>query len=317
MAFVHGRPGPHPFHAALARAVGADFVFVDRLLPWHAGGAGRLRRYTSWVLNAVALPARRQRRLILSEGHHVVPVLMRRLRLLGADQRTAALLANEVLYFLYAGRYPPRTERALRTTLAAYDALVCVGSMLTDLARDLLGPACPPLYTIPSAVAEHRLEAFLRVTPAYERPALLFVGNGPDGWRGWYKGIDLLLAAFRRVVDARPDATLTVVGRWDADYLRGLVEAAGVPPASVHAPGPSETLAPYLAEASLYVHPARGEAWGITVVEAMRAGLEPVVSEWTGAREAVRRLDPDLVTPLDPDTIADAVLARWRLPLEE
>src|SRR5688500_10597688 len=45
IAFVHGRPGPHPTHTALAKAINAEFMFVDRILRYHdLEDTGKVRR---------------------------------------------------------------------------------------------------------------------------------------------------------------------------------------------------------------------------------------------------------------------------------
>jgi len=58
---------------------------------------------------------------------------------------------------------------------------------------------------------------------------------------------------------------------------------------------------------------ARGEAFGISILEAMLAGVPSIVSEWTGAREVVEQVDRQLVVPTDPAAAADRI--RWYLGL--
>ena len=68
-----------------------------------------------------------------------------------------------------------------------------------------------------------------------------------------------------------------------------------------------------LSESSLYVHLARGEAFGISILEAMLAGVPCIVSELTGAREVVEQVDPRLIVPPDPNVAADRM--RWYFKL--
>jgi len=54
---------------------------------------------------------------------------------------------------------------------------------------------------------------------------------------------------------------------------------------------------------------ARIEPFGVNIVEAMCAGLAPLVSKHCGAAELVRKVDPWLVTSLDPKKIAQKAAA--------
>lgn len=313
--FIHGRPGPHPFHAALARAVGADFVPVDFLLRWHDRRSSRLRRYMSWILCAISFPNAGRYDVFLSEGPHFVPVIMRGLGRVRGRQKLVALMDNETLFFLKAGRYSATASYAQLWALRRYDVLMCVGRMEARLAESLVQrDQKPAVVRVRSGVAENRLPGLLEVRPELDARSLVFVGNGPDGWRGWYKGIDLLLEACGRVGEKVP-VRLSIVGDWRPEYIR---EVSGeLPPdrLDVRLIGHTDDPRPHLADAALYVHLGRGDAFGISVLEAMCAGLPALVSEWTGAAEAVERVDPSLVVPLDPEAAASRIL--WYLDLTE
>jgi glycosyltransferase involved in cell wall biosynthesis len=81
--------------------------------------------------------------------------------------------------------------------------------------------------------------------------------------------------------------------------------------------GKSDNLTKYLSKSSLYLHCARGEAFGISVIEAMAAGVPPIVSEWTGAKEVVSQVSDMLIVPLDQDIILQRVKWYFNLPLEK
>jgi glycosyltransferase involved in cell wall biosynthesis len=68
-----------------------------------------------------------------------------------------------------------------------------------------------------------------------------------------------------------------------------------------------------LPQASLYLHLARGEAWGVAILEAMAAGLPAIVSEWTGAAEAVEQVWPEGVVPLSVEKATEAVVRYFSL----
>ena len=319
VVFIHGRPGPHPFHASLARSLGAESLPVDFLLRWHDRPSSRLRRYMSWIICSLFFPRRSQYNVFLTEGPHFLPLIMRRLGLLDRRQRVVALMANETLYFLKTARYSRPTRLALLEALRACDALICIGRMQATLAGETLlsSRRAPLVLTVRSGVARDRQEALVRVEPSLDGRALLFVGNGPSGWRGWYKGLDLLLHATALAASRVTGVSLSVVGEWDRAYVDELLSALPVRPARVDLLGRRADLRPVLAESSLYVHLGRGEAFGISVLEAMCAGVPALVSEWTGAREVVEQVDSRLVVPLDAAIAAERICWYLNLPTAE
>ena len=309
--FIHGRPGPHPFHACLAQAIDADFLPVDFRMRWHDRPTSRPYRYLSWAVCALSFPDRKQYDLFLTEGPHVPPLLLKRLGMLRPGQRVAALLDDETLFFLKAGRYPKRTQRFLRSALEMYDALICVGSFQEMLAQELLSETGrnPAILKIASGFPAGRATTLGSVTPLLESRRVIFIGNGEGGWRGWYKGLDLLLDVFVQVSLDFDDATLDIVGSWSGEYLASIWPVTRGQSDRVRFLGHKRDISPCLSESALYVHLARGEAFGISILEAMLAGVPCIVSEWTGAREVVEQVDPRLVVPPDPSVAADRM--RW------
>jgi len=319
VVFIHGRPGPHPFHGALAESVNADFLPVDFILRWHDRNSARTRRYLSWLLCSLFFPRRSKYSIFLTEGPHFLPVIMKRLRLLTKHQKAAALLDNETLYFLKAQRYRRSTQQALLGALAGYDALFCVGRMQTDLAKELLsGHSREPLFIkVHSSLPPRSQEKLKLVRPNLDGKQILFIGNGPSGWRAWYKGIDLLLDSVRLASSELEELQLKIGGTWESDYTNDLL--AGIPALSrrVEFLGHLSDLGPALSDSALYVHLGRGEAFGISIIEAMYAGVPALVSEWTGAREAVEQVDPRLVVPLDAQAAAERICWYMKLPSEQ
>jgi glycosyltransferase involved in cell wall biosynthesis len=307
--FIHGRPYPHSFHAALAQSIAADFLPVDFRMRWHDRPTSRPYRYLSWAVCALSFPNRKQYDLFLTEGPHFPPLLLKRLGMLGPRQSVAALMDNETLYFLRAERYPKRTQRALLSALGMYDALICVGSFQERLAQELLSGQgrMPGILKVTSGYPAGRADSLGEVTPALEGRQMVFIADGADGWRGWYKGLDLLLDTFAHLSPGLDGSSLKIVGRWNEEYIGSLRQASREPSDRVQFLGHQSDLTKVLSESALYVHLARGEAFGISILEAMLAGVPALVSEWTGAREAVEQVDRRLVVPADPTVAADRI----------
>ncbi len=123
------------------------------------------------------------------------------------------------------------------------------------------------------------------------------------------KGFGVALAAFARVLDSCPDATLTVVGdgkdRARIDELtprvRSRVRMLGVLP--------REALLAEFASASVFLAPAiHGESFGVVLLEAMAAGLPIVASAVDGYRRLLAGGGASLVTPGDPEALARGLI---------
>jgi len=118
-----------------------------------------------------------------------------------------------------------------------------------------------------------------------------------------YKGVDILIEAFRMIRRRSGDSKLYLMGHFKDSSLvlprdEGL-EAVGA------VDDPRE----YFSRASVYMHPARDEAFGISIIEACAAGLLPIVSSHTGAAEVIGPVCQDLVVDsLDPECYCNRAL---------
>jgi glycosyltransferase involved in cell wall biosynthesis len=225
-------------------------------------------------------------------------------------------MGDDTLYRLKSGAFSPRAAAGLTRALETYDALLCVGQMGSDLAREVLGDGAPPrVLTIHPVVGRTSEAAVASPRPDLDGTNVVVIAHGPSAQRAWSKGLDLALQAFARARQARPELTLTVVGEWDPTYVDELL--ATLPPLgeSVSFIGARSDLTPVLRSASLCVQLARGEAFGMSVMEAMAAGVPCLVSDWTGAKEIVGQVDQRLVVPLDVGAAAERMGWYFGLPL--
>ncbi len=179
----------------------------------------------------------------------------------------------------------------------------------------------------------HNAAAIAVVTPGEERPVRAFVPSyggivrwmpnpvdieslqgqrwqGPEAKRVVYlgrfdvlhKGIDLLVAIARFA----PEVEFHLYGTEDAKTKAWLDELKQDLPANVqfHRPvyGPDKFRV--LAEASLYIQPARWEVFGISIAEAMYLGTPCAVAETINFAELFEQHDLGLVLPPDADAAA-------------
>ncbi len=146
----------------------------------------------------------------------------------------------------------------------------------------------------------------LRVSP--QELLCLFVGSGYGR-----KGLAAFLGAIARLAAAGVRARGVVLGR-ERPSVEAAFRAEAVSlglGALVRFEGFSAEVPLYLAAADLLVLPTRFDAFGMVVLEAMAAGVPPVVSARAGAAEVVRDGETGAVVrdPLDAEELAARIRA--------
>ncbi len=132
---------------------------------------------------------------------------------------------------------------------------------------------------------------------------LLFVGNFVPR-----KGIIYLIRAFKEIKKEKPEAELLIAGRRNEknEYVQQARKESidGVKFVDVIDEG---DLIGLYQDATMLVHPAVYEAFGMTLVEAMACGT-PVIATKVGGIPEVIGDSGILIEPRSPDSIAKAVL---------
>jgi glycosyltransferase involved in cell wall biosynthesis len=307
--YVHGRPAPHPNRLRLLPAIGASLVPVDFSIPWaHAADPSAMRKAASLVWCSLTFPDRRGWDLIIGDGPQHLPVVMKRLGLLHRRQKILPYLAGEFAYFLATGYYGRTKTAMLRRWFLNWDGYLCLGNVTANLVRQVLPEARHrDLFVFPNFIRSERVQELGPLDAPLEGTRVLFIGNGPGGFRVFYKGLDLLLRSYSLARARVPGLECSVAGDWSIDTARRLEQDAGLSSGQVRWLGPIEALGPTLTSHSLYVHCGRGDAWPNTVMEAMAAGLPALVTDMTGGAEIIRAIEPRLVVPLDAEAVARAI----------
>lgn len=317
VVYITSRGGTHPSHKAYAEAVNADFQYVDFKLRWHDISAPAWKRYLSWIVCAWTFPNREKYKIFITGGQQFPAVLMKRFKRITNQQKIVCFHANETLYFLHSGYYSRYTSFALKLLLRQYDFHICASQMQTDLLHQLTGGSLKNVFTTFNGVKDKRLNSFSNLKPSLNGKQILLICNLYAGWRLWYKGVDLMIQAVLQVMQHTP-VTFTVVGEIEEEAKAELVQMIGKDDLSkIHFAGKTSKLEDFLEQSALYLHCARGEAFGISVLEAMAAGLPSIVSEWTGAKEVVTKADSALIVPLDKNAIVEKIQWYFKLSLAE
>lgn len=126
------------------------------------------------------------------------------------------------------------------------------------------------------------------------------------------KGLDLLLPAFARVRQERPDVALVLAGCGVPDYeawLRARVQELGLE-GDVLFTGflEGEQKLAALADCDLFVLPSYSESFGVAVVEAMACGKPVVISDQVAIHREIAEANAGLVIPCQVQALAEALM---------
>lgn len=139
-----------------------------------------------------------------------------------------------------------------------------------------------------------------------ERRYVLYLGRLNEK-----KGLDLLCNAFLLAAEEFPDVCLVIAGPDKNQYARALKErtSAAVLRGRIIFTGflEGEDKRAALSEAELFAHPSLDENFGMSIVEAMAAGLPILVSDGVDIHPEIRDAGAGLVVPLDASAVAGAI----------
>ncbi|BAS27135.1 glycosyl transferase family 1 [Limnochorda pilosa] len=198
-------------------------------------------------------------------------------------------------------------------TYEAWRVILCSSAMREETARLFNLPADKTLV-LPNGVepdelavpADEDLAAFRRMHAAPDQTLILAMGRlVPE------KGFDVLLDAFRLVLDRFPRAKLVIAG--EGPHRAALEERAGRLGVAPHvyfkgfAADPVRNRLLHVADVAVF--PSTYEPFGIVALEAMGAGLPVVASRCGGLPEVVEHGETGLLVPAgDPAALADALV---------
>lgn len=296
IAFIHFNEEMHPSHQGFADAVNADRIQCRYKAPMNnplGEFIGGIRGFPDQYDLLVAEGTRPLIALAGSNLTHDTPIIY-----LAGDgalyELNEGVQGRDSLYEyakLVAGRYAGKGINALLS--ATVDGVIGVSEMMTEIVCGYLGDSIP-YRTVHPYIQPNVYEQLESVDPALDAKTAVTIGQAAP-----YKNVDGLVKVWPTVRETHPDATLKVVGSGHPAWYGDV--------AGVERLGFVEDLREPLSKASLYVHPASIEAFGVTVVEAMLAGVPPLVTEMTGAKEAVVESYPNLVTSADANTIHSGI----------
>lgn len=218
------------------------------------------------------------------------------------------LLAEYVHYLPFSPHWTRKAAvRFSRNFCNRADVVIAPSDNVRKLLRDY--GVTSPIAVIPTGISltvdPGQRECWRRrwgATPA--TLVLLFVGRlAPE------KNVELLLHAYARVQARHPETRLVLVGAGsgEKDY-RGLAQRLGLSD-HVHFAGavPHPEIGGCYAAADLFAFPSVTETQGLSLGEAMAAGLPCVAARAYGTANTLRHGETGLLVEPDPERFAEAL----------
>lgn len=221
----------------------------------------------------------------------------------------ARVVVTEHSSFLDKVFAQPAARELYGEVLERANAFLCVSTRLREQIAAEFPAYAHKLNVVPNMID------FGRFTPGPQRSAellsWLYVGRLIKP-----KGVDELLEAFALVAKKEPRATLTLVGHGprEEDLFARADELGLGDRVSILPPVSPEDVNALMHKHDLLVHASKGETFGMTVVEAVAAGLPVLATRSGGPQESLAGIESKagafMDVSEDPRVIADAY---WQL----
>lgn len=305
-------------HNSLANSLGVDPKFVDADLRWQDQGFGALKNFYAWLKNAFSYKKYSGYDYILVDGLHFSPIIARKLGILPKHIRIFAHMGNQLPYFMLAKQIPSYSRFMHRWLFRNYDFIFCEGEMIRDIIRELNPGIKTPLYTTFLGPDTARVQSLGKIQPEFKGHNLITIALGPGDARIFYKGMDIMVDAFLQARKTLPDLCYYIVGDWSEEDIKKLTRNFGAEDRkSIFFLGHQSDIETYLKNSDLSIHIARGDAFPTSTIETMHAGVPIIVSEYTGTKQIVKEVNPDLVISLSAEQLAKKIEWFFGLSLNE
>lgn len=278
---------PHPVHGTWAESVFAIFL-QDRVVKWRIPGLSRIIKS---LLTLCKIP--RDADIVLCESFS--QLLAGSLwKFFHPQKKLACIVSDPKVYYL---------QNSSRL------AKKCYTWMLKQC--NLLLPTSPLMASLIPEIAASKKIVFPYVNLTRYSPhhanlkahSIIFTGRISQE-----KGADRTVQAFRLLKQEFPDAQLIMLGFGDVQEELQQLQIPGITFA-----GWQDHPEKFLENGSVYLSLARIEPAGIAILEAMAAGLTPVVSEGVGNKYIVARISKELV--IKNESEAAAIITKlWKHP---
>lgn len=295
VAMLYFGDQPHPAHQGFAATIDADLVSLSEhyVNPFEGTIVGE-------VSKGISLP---KYDVYIAEGTRSLYGALSKQLL--SDSILLYLAADHLPYELLSKKYDSPSQInsmisshgmwALKRLFRHYiDGAITISPFIRQHLKSILGENIPIRIVAPY-IQDDLYYQLLSMEPDLQGTTAVHIGAN-----SYYKGQDILVSAWEDVTQEYPEAKLRLVGTGNPKELER------VPGVSVL--GYVENIILELNRSSLYVQPSRADGFGVSVVEAMLAGIPPVVTSTTGSSHVVREIEDSLIAKPEPADLANTII---------
>lgn len=292
VAMLHCGDSPHPAHQGFADAVNADLYGLNRVPV-----EGISNTIPAEILRGLQVNSYD---IYIAEGTRALYGAIA--SQLAKDSLLIYLAADQSLFELqhYDGgsRFVNRLisrygmELMKKTFSRFIDGVIAVSNFVADYTREMIDVPVRIAHPYIQPNIYQQLDA---VSPSLRKKTAITVGS-----YSWYKGQDILPGVWARVQDEHPNAELYLVGSGYPSHFNNI--------SGITVCGYVSDLPAALSRAALYVHSARADAFPVSVLEGLRAGLPAVVTTTTGTKSVVESVNEEMVSKRSVDGISTAII---------
>jgi len=275
--------GAHPAHVEILGHFTNSLFFV--LGPWAPGRKlNHLWNLIRYILAGFRVALFNRPRVVFIEGASPSSIIAPILRIFLPQVTIFALVAEDIFYKALQNPMGPRSI-LVRFGFKKINYVISIGQMLAEQVKEMF-PQKKVFVMYPKINVE-RLRQLTSIQYNPDAPFFLQIGGGNP----YYKGVDITVSLLSTIVEINPRADLVILGydakslEWNADKLVF--------------PGRVSDIGHYLSQSCLTIHPGRSDAFPVATLESMAAGVPPMVSNLTGTKELIEKINPELVRSLE------------------
>lgn len=301
--FIHS-PNLHEAHRMFAETIGADFE------PAYPKELKSFRRFLEAFKRAKEYPEYPV--YVLEGGMPMFPVYLKKRK--RRDIKVIGLLADETFINLVdrQNHYSFAETIIHKISAKCLDGAIAVSPFVKSYAERVLDI---PIEIARPPISEESYNRLAKVEPNISSNIVVSVGMPR-----FSIGMDILVQQFEHAKRKNPELELWIVGKGHPkDYGRR---------EGVKVLGFVEDLSEVFEKTSLFVHAGKCSAYPVATLEAMRAGVPVVVSDMTGTKEIVKRVEDEVKDQLGlkyesnlfiqpVEDIADGIIAYYSSDEEE
>lgn len=314
IVYLEGRPSAHKLHRRFAQSLNVIIDFIDAKVRWQDLDKSLISKILSWFINARYLSKKyREYDVFLIDNLHYTPIIMK--IFFKNKKRMIVHLGSHTLYFMKIGYFSNINNAIHKWALTKYDGLIFEGKMAYDMASSMINNMPPYKITFLGPPKE-RMHELLSVKYNVHSNKILIIANGPTSFRSFYKGMDIMCSAFDEFNNRNNNCyELIILGDWTEDNVKREILRNIKNTNSISFKGKTEDITKYIEDSCFSIHCTRGDAFPTSTIEIMTAGIPVIISEWTGTKEIVEKVDPCFISKLE---IEDIVLKMdWFISLSE